>query len=351
MNVAGPLLAWYWQNRRDLPWRHTSDPYAIWVSEAMLQQTQVATVIPYYQRFLTTLPTVQALAAADEESVLKLWEGLGYYSRARNLHRAACMVVDDLGGHFPDTAETLKQLPGVGPYMAGAVASIAFGRPEPVLDGNVERVLTRLYSIAEPAKEHATHKRLWAVAGELLSPDHPGDYNQAMMELGATVCSVRAPRCGACPLHALCQARADGTPEAYPVKVAKKASPHHDIAVGIVEQGGKVLLVRRPRSGLLGGMWEFPGGRCLDGEAVIDGVQRQLKTRFGLSVSLADALAPVPHVFTHRKVTLHPYRCQPSDDRVALVYHTDHRWLDLDQVADLPLPRAHQKIVAALRDD
>ncbi|MBI5137326.1 MAG: A/G-specific adenine glycosylase [Nitrospirae bacterium] len=348
MTVSAPLLAWYDRARRDLPWRRTADPYAIWVSEAMLQQTQVATVIPYYHRFLQRFPTVQALAAAPEGDVLKAWEGLGYYSRARNLQKAARVVLADHGGRLPDTAAALKTLPGIGPYMAGAVASIAFGRSEPVLDGNVERVLTRLFAIADPVAGRATRQHLWALAAELLSPARPGDHNQAMMELGATLCTPRAPACGACPLSARCRAAAAGNPEGFPCKTPRAATPHHHIAVGVVAHGGRLLLVRRPPKGLLGGMWEFPGGRVADGEAVADGVARNLRERFGLTVAVATPLAPVRHAFTHRRVTLHPFHCRAAADAVAPRFHVDHRWLAGDAVAGLALPRAHQKIAAQM---
>lgn len=241
--MNGPLLGWYDRVRRDLPWRRTDDPYAIWVSEAMLQQTQVATVIPYYRRFLARFPTVHALASAPEVDVLKHWEGLGYYSRARNLHKAAGVVVSECNGTLPDTLDGLQSLPGIGPYMAAAVASIAFNRPVPVLDGNVERVLTRLHGISDPAREKATHQRLWALADDLLSIDRPGDHNQAMMELGATVCTPRAPDCPGCPFTGDCKAERAGNPESYPVKLPKKTVPHHHIAVGLVMRDGCYLMV------------------------------------------------------------------------------------------------------------
>lgn len=349
MSVARDLLAWYHAHRRPLPWRETSDPYAIWVSEAMLQQTRVDTVIPYYHRFLEAFPTAHALAAADLDAVLKRWEGLGYYSRARNLHRAAGRVVVDHGGHLPGTAAELAKLPGFGPYMSAAVASIAFGEAVPVMDGNVARILTRKFAIGEPPAGRATRARLLALAGGMMPADAAGDFNQAMMELGATVCTPKGPDCGACPWAAGCAARIAGTPEAFPMKVAKRASPHHDIAVAVVERDGELLLVRRPERGLLGGLWEFPGGRCDAGETPCQGVGRRLQERFGLPVEPIGALSPVRHVFTHRKVTLHPFRCRAGEGEVRPVYHVEHRWVPLSEVGGLALPRAHEKIAAALR--
>ncbi|MFQ5509967.1 MAG: A/G-specific adenine glycosylase [Leptospirillia bacterium] len=348
MSVARRLLVWYRAHRRDLPWRASSDPYAVWISEAMLQQTQVATVIPYYQRFMVLFPTVEALAAADVGAVLKAWEGLGYYSRARNLHRAAAVVVDGHGGSLPGSLDGLKRLPGIGPYMAGAIGSIAFGLPVPVLDGNVERVLARRHRIGDPIKQSATRKRLWQLAGELVPKTGSGDFNQAMMELGATVCTPKNPSCDVCPVSGDCAAFAFGDAGSYPVKSAKKPVPHHDIAVGLVEKENRILLVRRPEKGLLGGLWEFPGGRVEGGEGVADSVVRQLAERFGLEVETGTGLPPVSHAFTHRKVTLHPFHCNVLGGRVARTYHAEHRWVRRSELAGYPLPRAHQHIVREL---
>jgi A/G-specific adenine glycosylase len=348
MSLPEALLAWYRPRRRALPWRRTRDPYAIWVSEVMLQQTRVETAIPYYHRFLERFPTVGALAGADLQDVLKAWEGLGYYTRARNLHRAAGEVASRHGGRLPDDPDALRALPGFGPYMTGAVASIAFGRPEPVVDGNVVRVLTRLFAIPGVPAETPTRKRLWRLARRLVPREGAGDHNQALMELGATVCTPRAPDCGACPLAGPCRARARGTPTSFPAKAARRAVPHHDIAVGIVSRDGRLLLVRRPASGLLGGLWEFPGGRVAQGERPEAAVARQLRERFGLPVRPVAPLAPVFHAFTHRRVTLHPFTCEGDGGPVVPSYHTDHRWVPADALDGLALPRAHRAIASAL---
>ncbi len=346
--IAEPLLGWYLANRRSLPWRDSRDPYAIWVSEAMLQQTRVDTVIPYYHRFLTRFPTVTALAEAPQEDVLKLWEGLGYYSRARNLHRAAAQVVDEFDGQLPDTVAQLKTLPGIGPYMAGAVASIAFNQPEPLLDGNVERVLARLYAIRDEIRAPAIQRRLWALARASLHPTLPGDFNQGLMELGATVCHVRSPDCTACPLTDRCAARAEGIAEQLPLKLKKKASPHHHIAVAVVAHENRWLLVRRPQSGLLAGLWEFPGGQCIPKEAPKTGVSRVLNERFGVALKVGPAQPQVKHVFTHRRVTLHPFSCTVTDQQVTPTFHVEHRWVDEAGLTALALPVAHRKIANEL---
>ena len=266
---VAPLLRWAEKHLRDLPWRvEPRDPYRVWVSEMMLQQTQVATVIPYFRRFTEHFPTVEALAAAPLDDVLKLWEGLGYYARARNLHRAARQVVAEFDGYLPDTVEELSKLPGIGRYTAGAIASIAFGRDAPVVDGNVKRVLCRVYAIRGDARQPAIQKKLWSLAAANLPKGKAGRWNEAMMELGATVCLPRSPRCDKCPLAGVCRARALGIQEKLPTKAAKKRLPHYDVTAAVIRKRGRVLIAQRPVGGMLGGLWEFPGGKRERGEAL-----------------------------------------------------------------------------------
>ena len=329
------LLDWYRANRRALPWRATRDPYAIWISEAMLQQTRVETAIPYYERFLARFPDVQALAGADRDAVLGVWAGLGYYSRARNLHAAARVVVDRFAGELPDDAETLRSLPGVGRYTAGAVASIAYDRPEPVVDGNVARVLARLHAIRDDVRSSATLRRLWEEAGALARGPHPGDLNQALMELGATVCTPRAPRCSACPVARHCEAHRLGEAESLPVR-SKPAAPRRVEAVAaLVLRRGRALAVRRP-SGLLAGLWDLPGGELARGERPAAGVRRALRERVGLSVARAQRAGAVEHAFSHRRLRLHVYRCDTPEGRVRLRDFDGHRWLAPGSFARLP---------------
>jgi A/G-specific adenine glycosylase len=258
------LLAWYRQNQRDLPWRRTSDPYRIWLSEIMLQQTRAQAVIPYYHRFLEKFPTAEALAAASEEAVLAAWSGLGYYSRARNLRAAAQQIARS--GEFPRRYETILELAGVGDYTAAAVASIAFGLPHAVLDGNVMRVLARLLNDAGEISSTQTKRRLRDEAQRLLDPNAPGAFNQAMMELGATVCLPRAPKCGECPLARYCQAHQEGTAAELPVKLRKREPVEIASAVTVVRRGGQVLLWRRgPDEGRMAGFWELPDPTQLPG--------------------------------------------------------------------------------------
>jgi A/G-specific adenine glycosylase len=348
-SIQTALLAWYKKHQRDLPWRRTDDPYAIWISEIMLQQTQVATAIPYYERFLKKFPTVQALANAPIDDVLKHWEGLGYYSRAQNLHKAAKQVVDEFDGNLPSTVEDLLKLSGIGPYTAGAIASIAFGLDEPVLDGNVIRVLSRLYRIHENPKETPTQKKLWSLARELVPSGEASFFNQALMDLGATVCIPKQPRCLVCPLHDECEARNHNEQNDLPIKVKKQATPHYDVGVGIVWKNGKFLLVQRPQDKLLGGLWEFPGGKCQEKEPFEKCVIRNLEEKLGIRVDVNAQVATVKHAFTHFRITVHAFECELIKGKPQSKEVADWAWITLDDVDDYALPKAAHKIVAELR--
>jgi A/G-specific adenine glycosylase len=334
--VRKRLLDWYRANKRAMPWRETRDPYAIWISEAMLQQTRVETVIPYWQRFLSRFPDVHALATADLDDVLGAWAGLGYYSRARNLQAAARQIDERHGGRIPDDIDTLQTLPGVGRYTAGALASIAFDRPEPVLDGNVKRVLTRLLGIREDIGQPGVVERLWKEAAALARGPDPGNLNQALMELGATVCTPRTPRCDECPVHRWCDARAVGDAESLPVKARKKPARRVEAVAALVMRRGKALAVRRPPGGLLGGLWGLPGGDLVAGEPPRAGLRRALHECAGLEISRASAMGSVEHVFTHRRLTLHLYRASTSTGRIRLDGFAAHKWVPPRAIYALP---------------
>jgi A/G-specific adenine glycosylase len=321
------LLPWYRAHRRDLPWRRTRDPYAIWISEAMLQQTRVETVIPYYERFLQRFPDIATLARASLEDVYAAWAGLGYYSRARNLHRAALTILERLGGQLPSTRDELLELPGIGRYTAGAVASIAFNRPEPVLDGNVERVLARYLGIREDVREPRGAAALWDAAARLVIGPEPGELNQALMELGATLCSVRAPRCLACPLRAGCIARRDGDTDSLPRKSARPKPRAMRAVAALVRRGPHVLAVRRAPGGLLGGLWELPGGAVRRGEASKDALCRAIREQTGLELVEVEAAGSVEHTFTHRQLRLQLFRCDCCRGRLHLRGLEAYRWL------------------------
>jgi A/G-specific adenine glycosylase len=346
--VRRALLVWYRANRRVLPWRETRDPYAIWISEAMLQQTRVETVIPYYERFLARFPDVESLATADLDDVLGVWAGLGYYSRARNLRAAARVLVDEFGGELPDDADSLRSLPGVGRYTAGAVASIAFDRPEPVVDGNVARVFSRLLGIRDEISRPAVRNRLWEAAAELARGEGPGDLNQALMELGALVCTPRSPRCPKCPIARFCDARAAGDAESLPRK-AKRAAPRRVEAVAaLVMRRGRALAVRRRPSGLLGGLWELPGADLAERERPAQGIRRALRDRVGLRIDRLQRAGSVDHGFSHRHLHLHVYQCRDPDGRVRLRDFDAHRWLGLAALAKLPQAAVTRKALDLL---
>jgi A/G-specific adenine glycosylase len=346
--VRRSLMTWFRSCARDLPWRRTRDPYAIWVSEIMLQQTQVATVVDYYRRFLERFPTVEALAAARLEAVLKAWEGLGYYGRARHLHAAAGKLVAENGGKLPRTAEELRRLSGIGRYTAGAIASIAFDLDEPVLDGNVIRVLCRLTCLdADPAAP-AVAERLWTMARELIPPGQAGQFNQAMMELGAMICRPRRPACGTCPLARQCLARRAGRQEELPVKAAKKASPHYTVAVGAVYRRGRILIARRPAKGLLGGLWELPGGKQRAREPLEETCRREVREETGVAVRVGREIAVVNHAYTHFSITMHAFCCQHLSGEAQPLAAEAVRWVWPSQLSRYPFPRANLRVLEAL---
>lgn len=301
---------WFRLNQRDLPWRRTADPYAIWVSEVMLQQTQVVAVIPYYFRFISRFPDVFRLAKADLQEVLKIWEGMGYYARARNLHKAANMVVDRHDGRVPDDPAAFRALPGVGDYIAAAVLSIAFSRPLAVTDGNVKRVISRLYKVDAPINKSASYEFFRQIADALLDHDDPGMFNQAMMELGALICRPKNPDCRACPLTDACRAHQDRTVTSYPVREKKPPVPERRQAVGVVFRRSRVLIVRRPENGLLGGLWEFPGGDIMDNESPEVACIRVMREQVGLDVAVATRLTRIRHTYSHFRLHADVFICE-----------------------------------------
>ena len=356
--ISAVLLAWSDAgNLRDLPWRvEPRDPYAVWVSEVMLQQTQVATVIPYFQRWMARFPTVEALAAADQSDVLKAWEGLGYYIRARNLHKAARRVVAEHGGRLPADRKALLALPGIGRYTAGAILSIAFGQRAAVLDGNVKRVLTRLYDIDADVGRSATETQLWHLAEalvEAVEPQQAGPLNEALMELGATVCTPQSPRCVACPLHASCLARQRGTQEERPVKAPRRPLPHFDVTAAVLQRPGyeeQFLIAQRPAEGMLGGLWEFPGGKMHAGETLPECLQREMNEELGIVVEVGEPVTNVRHAYTHFKITLHAFHCRLVAGQPQSIGVADWRWVTLEDLNGYAFAVTDQKIIAALRD-
>ncbi|MDE2819778.1 MAG: A/G-specific adenine glycosylase [Chloroflexota bacterium] len=353
---AVELLRWYRRNRADLPWRRQPTPYMVWLSEIMLQQTQVDTVVPYFQRFLKAFPTIEALACAHLDEVLKLWEGLGYYSRARNLHRAAAIIVERYDGEIPGDVDELLKLPGVGRYTAGAIGSIAFDLSVPLLDGNVMRVFTRLRDIDSDISLHSTREALWSLAAEWTPEQDAGEYNQALMELGRKICRPQKPDCEACPLRLHCRAYAAGTQKDRPLKRARAATPHYDVCAGLIrDAAGRLLIAQRPLEGLLGGLWEFPGGKREADESLPDCLARELREELAIEVEIGDLFAKVNHAFTHFKITLHAYECRylgaiaPFDEPQALEA-LNWAWVNEADLDEYSFGKADRLVIAALRE-
>lgn len=351
--IRRALLAWYRRAARDLPWRRTAKPYRVWLSEIMLQQTRVETVIPYFERFVSAFPSVADLAVADEQHVLRLWAGLGYYSRARNLHATARRVAREFGGRFPQASHELQQLPGIGRYTAAAIASICHDEPVAVLDGNVKRVIARLLAIKSPIDDPNTTDALWNLAQALLDAQRPGDFNQAMMELGAVICVPRQPRCVDCPLRKHCQAHALGIADALPNVKKKSASPIvHRLAVAVRNARGEVLLIHRTQRGLLQGMWTLPGAEIAPAEhhrPSSDGISpsrgEPVLPLAGAVVEIGELLGTVEHVFTHRKWRVAVHEGRVSRGRIRLREH-DLRWFGAESLSAVPLATVDKKILA-----
>ncbi|MFQ5987051.1 MAG: A/G-specific adenine glycosylase, partial [Thermoplasmata archaeon] len=333
------LLAWYADNRRDLPWRRTRDPYAILVSEVLLQQTRIAPGESYYRRFMARFPTVEALAQANSEEVLQEWEGLGYYRRARLLHAAAQEIVSHHNGCVPKDPDVLRALPGVGPYTAGAVASIAYGHPTPAVDGNVTRVLARLYRIEEDVTRSPTQRSILARATRLVPGRDPGTFNQALMELGALVCRPKAPRCGACPVIRWCRARASGMETSLPRRRKPSPVPTVTAVFALVQRRGEVLLVRRPEDELLGGLWALPGGEVAEGELPTEGIRRLLREHPGVVARPGPEIGRHMHMFSHRRWDAIALRCELEGDPPL---GPDVRWVPRRELGDLPLVPFHR---------
>lgn len=343
--IASDLVDWYLKNHRQLPWRESKDPFAIWVSEVMLQQTQVKTVVPYYLRFMEKFPTADALCRADLDTVLKFWEGLGYYARARNLHKASCRVANTLDGNLPDSMEGIRELPGVGDYIASAVLSIAFGKPHAVVDGNVKRVLSRLFCLKYPVNLQKSHNAFKAIAQELLWQKDPGTYNQAVMELGALVCAPANPRCEDCPLKKNCQAFEKEAIKKFPVRLPAKKIDRHRIAVGVIRKNGQVLITKRKEEGLLGGLWEFPGGKLEKDETAAQACVREIREETGLVVRVEKHLTRVKHAYTHFKIEMDVFYCRHVSGGVDLKGPVDYKWTDLESMDQFAFPRANLKFI------
>jgi A/G-specific adenine glycosylase len=354
--LAPLLLSWWDEGHVALPWRESRDPYVIWVAEVMLQQTQIKTVIPYFERWLSRFPTVQVLAEAHLDEVLKAWQGLGYYGRARNLHDAARTVVTEYGGQLPQTVAELVRLKGIGRYTAGAISSIAFDQPAPLLDGNVTRILSRLVDLSADVTKTTAQKQLWQLAADLVPRKRPGDFNQALMELGQQVCLPATPQCSNCPLASACISRQRGTVLERPVRPPRKNLPHYDVVAGIIWQGGQAephngarfLIAQRPLNGLLGGLWEFPGGKQEVGENSAQALRREIREELGMEIEVGRHLTSFKHAYTHFRITLRAFHARHLEGQPENLGVADHAWVKLADVERYAFAVTDRKIIASL---
>jgi len=347
--LSASLLDWYARERRTLPWRERRDPYSIWVSEIMLQQTQVATVIGYYERWMQRFPTLERLADAPIEEVLLAWEGLGYYSRARNLRSAAQKVVASHGGQLPRSIEELRTLPGIGAYSAGAIASIAFDADEPAVDGNIVRVLTRLFALGGDPKRAPLRERLWQLARALIPKGRARDFNQALMELGATCCSPRSPRCAQCPVQKHCLALARDRVADFPEAAPRPKITDQSRAAAVVRRGGRVLVVRAgataPR---WAGMWQFPDTQLATGDDPSEVLRRSVEQSTGVVVDALDCVGNLRHQVTRFRIAIDIYAGRARSGRARPIEYAEVRWSDPELLGTLAMPAAHRKIARSL---
>jgi A/G-specific adenine glycosylase len=346
---ASRLLDWYAKHGRSLPWRGSPDPYAVLVSEYMAQQTRVETVIPYYLRWMERFPSMQALADAPQEAVLKAWEGLGYYARARNLHKAARAILTDHSGQIPSSIDELRALPGIGDYTATAVASLAFGADVPALDGNLRRVLARVTALEEDPKSPKAMSRLTACARALLPPGRAGDFNQALMDLSNQICLPKLPHCPECPLTAFCEAFKQNRQADFPVKAKKAPVPTLTVTAGVLRRKNTVLLTKRPADGLLGGMWEFPGGKQELGETLPECLARELSEELDIEVAVGEEVGVFKHAYSHFRVVLHAFECEIVGGEPRPLASDGLEWVQVDRLEEYAMGKIDRMIALRIQ--
>jgi len=339
------LQTWFREYKRPLPWREGTDWYHIWISEIMLQQTQVDTVIPYYHRFIKKFKTIEQLAKSSQQDVLKVWEGLGYYSRARNLHRAAQTLVSDYNSELPRDREELLKIPGFGPYTANAVLSLAFNRPYGVMDGNVKRVLSRLYKIKDDLRELKTQRTIQNLIDSLLPLEFPGEFNEAIMELGATICKPTSPLCISCPIITDCQAYKNKLVDVLPYKSSQPAIPTRQALACIVRRQNRFLIVKRPQHEMLAGLWEFPVLNMNDGKQKTDQDLSSINDHFDLDASFKKSWPAIKHSYTHFHFKLYSKLFEAKSQDFRSKFYDDFQWIELDDIKNLPLHKAMWKVL------
>ena len=343
------LIPWFFKNKRTMPWRGNRTPYRVWISELMLQQTRVDQATPYFIRFMKRFPSLKSLAAASQDEVLKMWEGLGYYSRARNLHKAALLIAQNHKGRFPHLIKDIKALPGVGDYTAAAIGSLAFNMDLAVVDGNVIRVLSRLYAYTKDTRSTAARKELQKMADELLVKGDAGNHNEAMMELGATVCLPKNPHCEECPVSEACLGCKSNRPTDYPIKAPKKKVPHLVVgAAVVVHNNGEVLIAQRRNQDMLGGLWEFPGGKQEVGETIQQCIVRELKEELDVEAEIGEYLLTVKHAYSHFTMDLHTYYARIRSGSPHPIHCQDYRWVKVSELRTFAYSKADLKIIDEL---
>jgi A/G-specific adenine glycosylase len=348
--IGERLIRWSRRQNRALPWRAARDPYRIWVSEIILQQTRVETAVPYFRRFLKRFPRVKDLARADNQSVLKVWEGLGYYSRARNLRRAAAKIVADLGGRFPEDAAGWEALPGVGRYTAAAIASLACGEASVALDANARRILARYFAYRRGIRDARAARDLAEYFLRARGASAPGAFFQALMDLGQLVCVPRRPLCGKCPVSQHCESQKQGIQDRLPVRRKAARIPHIDVAAAVILRSGRVLLARRPDAKILGGMWEFPGGKRERGETLPVCLRRELREELDVSVRVRDKIIAVKHAFSHFRITLHVFSCDRLRGKPRPIGAAELRWVRVRDLRQYPMGKADRVAAGRLAD-
>ena len=343
------LLNWFNINQRDMPWRELNTPYTTWISEIMLQQTQVDTVIPYFNRFIESFSTVEVLAEAELQVVLKHWEGLGYYSRARNLHKAAKLLVSNYNSKLPNDYNDIQAIPGIGPYCAAAITSIAYGNPVPVVDGNVLRVFTRFWGIEDDIRNVKLRNRLFDELTPFVEESQdPASFNQAIMELGALICKPKSPKCTQCPIAFKCNALHTKRVAQLPYKSKKEPVPHYTIGVAVIRKHNKLLIAKRKEEGFLGGLWEFPGGKQKPGESITETIKREGKEELNVTVKIGDCVTIVKHAYSHFKITMHAYFADWVHGKETPISADEIKWVELKDLNNYPFPKANTVVLEEL---
>jgi A/G-specific adenine glycosylase len=346
------LLHWFAKNQRSLPWRKEYSPYQTWISEVMLQQTRTKTVLPYYERWMQRFPDIRSVAAAPEDQILKHWEGMGYYTRARNIRKTAKILVERFGGVLPDNYDHIINLPGIGRYTAGAIMSLAFNREYPVVDGNIERVFARLFNMEKPVKAKESQEFVKTMARALIPRGKARDFNQALMELGAVICVPKNPPCEICPVRIFCASRRLGVVDQRPVPGSRKSLVPIEVVLGVLVHRRRVLIQKRPNTGLMGGLWEFPGGKLQNGETPEQALGREFHEELQVAIDPVRKLAVIRHQYTSFRVVLHCYLCRfhEGPQPVTLGAAIAFRWVTAKELNQFPFPAANRKLITMLGD-